>query len=149
MRKIMIDKSISDFSGMIKKRTVLCIAVGISALVLNLVFTLMRTDSNHTIMLILNIAADIIAGFFITYFASFYILPQKRRLKFSRKAAETICGNISKISEKTIRVLGFDCYTVEIDGRKVFLPDCSVVTLKTGEDVTLGIVMNIVTEAEK
>lgn len=149
MRKIMIDKSISDFSKMIKNRTVLCIIVGISALILNLVFTIARTDSNHTVMLILNIATDIITGFFITYFASFYILPQKKCLKFSSSAVEIIYGSISNISEKTIRVLGFDCYTVEIDSRKVFLPDCSTVTFKKGENVTLGIVMNIVTEAEK
>lgn len=149
MKKILIDKSVADTKVIIKKRTTLCIAAGIAALVLNLLFTLLRNDANHNAMLLLNIAADIAAGFFITYFASFNIIPLKRCLKFSLKPVQTVSGNVSEISENTIRVLGFDCFAVTVDGRKVFLPDCADISINVGEAVTFGVAMNVVTGVEK
>lgn len=100
-------------------------------------------------MLIFNIVTDIAAGFFITYCVGFLIQPRKKCLQFSKRATEKLNGTVLNISDQTTRILGFDCYTVTTDSQKVFLSDCCNIELEVGKEITLGIVMNVITEVEQ
>ena len=71
----------------LRQRSFLCIAVATGTLALNILFTALRTDSNHNLMLFLNIVADILAGLFLLPFISLRILPQKRLLQLTQQPA--------------------------------------------------------------
>lgn len=132
----------------LQQRRGLCIAVVVGTLALNILFTALRTDSNHNLMLFLNIAADISAGLFLLPFISLRILPQKRLLRLTQQASETLLITIDKISPLTQRYMDIDCYPVSGDKRTLFLP-ANTLVLTEQNTYTLSLVSNIIVEASQ
>jgi len=130
----------------LRQRSFLCIAVATGTLALNILFTALRTDSNHNLMLFLNIAADILAGLFLLPFISLRILPQKRLLRLTQQVSETLRITIAEISPLPQRYMDLDCYPVSGDGRTLFLP-ANTLELTEGSTYTLSLVSNIIVEA--
>lgn len=130
----------------LRMRTFLCFAVAVFVLALNILLAALRTDSNHTGMLVLNIAADILAGLFLLPFISLRILPQKRLLQLTEQVPEKLLITISEISPLPQRYMDMDCYPVSGDGRTLFLP-ANTLELTEGSTYTLSLVSNIIVEA--
>ena len=130
----------------LRQRSFLCIAVATGTLALNILFIALRTDSNHNLMLFLNIAADISAGLFLLPFISLRILPQKRLLQLTQQVSETLRITIAEISPLPQRYMDMDCYPVSGDGRTLFLP-ANTLELTEGSTYTLSLVSNIIVEA--
>jgi len=130
----------------LRQRSFLCIAVATGTLALNILFTALRTDSNHNLMLFLNIAADISAGLFLLPFISLRILPQRRLLRLTQQVSETLRITIAEISPLPQRYMDLDCYPVSGDGRTLFLP-ANTLELTEGSTYTLSLVSNIIVEA--
>lgn len=132
----------------LRQRSFLCIAVATGTLALNILFTALRTDSNHNLMLFLNIAADISAGLFLLPFISLRILPQKRLLQLTKQVPETLLITIAEISPLPQRYMDMDCYPVSGDGRTLFLP-ANTLVLTERNTYTLSLVSNIIVEASQ
>ena len=132
----------------LRQRSFLCIAVATGTLALNILFTALRTDSNHNLMLFLNIVADILAGLFLLPFISLRILPQKRLLRLTQQVSETLRITIAEISPLPQRYMDLDCYPVSGDSRTLFLP-ANTLVLKERNTYTLSLVSNIIVEASQ
>ena len=96
-QSILSDDPIS-FEKTIRNRTMLAICLVLATLCINVVLTWMRTDSNHTLFLILNIASDILCGLFLLPFVTLRILPQKKLLNLMRKEKENLQATVLEIS---------------------------------------------------
>ena len=132
----------------LRQRSFLCIAVATGTLALNILFTALRTDSNHNLMLFLNIAADISAGLFLLPFISLRILPQKRLLQLTQQVSETLRITIAEISPLPQRYMDMDCYQISGDTRTLFLPADTLV-LTERNTYTLSLASNIIVEASQ
>ena len=132
----------------LRQRSFLCIAVATGTLALNILFTALRTDSNHNLMLFLNIAADILAGLFLLPFISLRILPQKRLLQLTQQVSETLRITIAEISPLPQRYMDMDCYQISGDTRTLFLPADTLV-LTERNTYTLSLASNIIVEASQ
>ena len=146
MKQTILGMSSALYRKKLRMRTFLCIAVVAGVLALNILFAALRTDSNHTWMLVLNIAADILAGLFLLPFISLRILPQKRLLQLTEQVPEKLLITISEISPLPQRYMDMDCYPVSGDGRTLFLP-ANTLALTEGCTYTLSLVSNIIVEA--
>lgn len=144
MKQSVLGMSPHSYQKQIHRHIGICIAVLIFTLGLNILLTALRTDRNHTLMLIGNIAADILCGFFLLYHTELHIRPKLRIYRLFNRQKEQFTGTITHISQQPVRYMDIDCYTVTADGRKVFLP-AGTLELKQ-ETYTLFLVSNVIVE---
>lgn len=146
MKQTILGKPAQAFQQTLRMRTVVCIALVVLTAAINLVCVLARTETNHTLMLWVNILTDILCGFFVLSFAGFRILPQRRLYALFRKEGVSVDGTVSRISNSTTRHMDMDCLEVTADSRRLFLP-AGTITLSEGEAYTFRIVSNVIVEA--
>ena len=147
MIRSVLGQSAHSYKKRLDRRIGLCIAVFVLTVGLNILFTALRTDSNHGLMLILNIAVDVLCGFFLLYEIEMHILPRVRLYRLFCRNRELLSGTVTEISQDTQRYMDIDCHTVTVDDRRVFLP---AGTLKIQNAAcTLSLVSNIIVEAEQ
>ena len=148
MKQTILGMAPALYRQKLRQRSFLCIAVATGTLALNILFTALRTDSNHNLMLFLNIAADISAGLFLLPFISLRILPQRRLLQLTQQVSETLRITIAEISPLPQRYMDMDCYQISGDTRTLFLPADTLV-LTEQNTYTLSLVSNIIVEASQ
>lgn len=151
MKYEILGVSKSEYNKKIMARVIICIAVALVAVILNILLTVFRTDSTHTAFLVINIVADTVAFCFIYFFVSTQILFRKKLYKLSGKTSGLVVGEIKEISNNTQTVNGLECYevTVEAEGtRKVFLAKEGAVPSDLNGKVKLVLSDNIVVSAE-
>lgn len=145
MKQTILGKPAKVFRRTLRIRTAVSIALMVLTAVINLLCVLARTETNHTVMLWVNILTDILCGFFVLSFAGFRILPQRRLYALFRKAGISVGGMVSRISNSTTRHMDMDCLEVTTDSRRLFLP-VGTITLSEGETYTFRIVSNVIVE---
>ena len=126
----------------------ICIAGIVVALILNLIFTLVSSDSNITLFLVLNILVDIVFG---TLIYSYYILNienTKRLLKLYKKERDTLSGTVETVCFERRTHMSIDCVEVKINNRILFLPE-NTIDLAVGDNVTVYYTSGIIVEVEK
>lgn len=133
------------YHHMLVRRTILCVAIGGLTLGINLVLTLCRTDSNHTLLLLLNIAVDLLCSFFLIYEIIEGILPRHRLYRLYLSPSEEHCGTLVQIDSSHQRYRGIDCYPVCFDSFRCFLP-VGTLTLPVGAPIRVKTVFNIIVE---
>lgn len=148
MKQNILGTSTTEYAKIIKKRTVFCVAVVMLAILLNVLFTCLRTDNNHTAMLLLNIFVDITCGAFAIYFVSFYILPQSKLLNLMKKQKEIVHGAVNNVDKQSTMYMGIACYQVMLGDRKLFVP-LGTIEMYNKDTLTAQVVSNIVVEVEK
>lgn len=146
MKQTILGKPAQAFRQTLRMRTAVCIALVVLTAAINLVCVLARTETNHTVMLWVNILMDILCGFFVLSFAGFRILPQRRLYALFRKEGVSADGTVSRISNSATRHMDMDCLEVTADSRRLFLP-AGTITLSEGETYTFRIVSNVIVEA--
>lgn len=147
MTRSVLGQSAHSYKKRLDRRIGLCIAVLVLTVGLNILFTALRTESSHTLMLILNIAADVFCGFLLLFIWDMHILPGLRLYRLFCRNRELLTGTVTKISQNTQRYMDIDCYTVTVDDRRVFLP-AGTFSLQQ-EHYTFSLVSNIIVEAEQ
>lgn len=145
MKQSVLGMSAQAYRTQLHIRTGLCFAAGLLTLGLNLLLTALRTDSNHTWLLIANIAADILCLWGILYATEQHILPKWRLYKLFARPREQLTGTVTHISAQTRRYMDMDCHPVTVEDRQVFLPAGSL-ALKQ-EVYTFSLVSNVIMEA--
>ncbi len=119
-----------------------------AALALNVLFLALRSDENHSIMLVLSIAVDVICGWFFIAFYDLKLAPLARLMALSKRPVRKYSGVIEAINTEITRVEKFDCITVTVSGRNVFLPEALSPDFEIGKAVSLSLSGMIVTEVE-
>ena len=99
----------------LRRNILLCAVVFFAVIVIHAVCTLGRTEENHTLMLIANIAADIIGGSFLIARLSMCIFPQQKLLRLYDQAAQEAAGQVLEIGNTVTHYIGVDCYEVSSD----------------------------------
>lgn len=146
MKQTILGMAPALYEKILKRRIALSVAIGVITLGLNILFTALRTDSNHNLMLFLNIGSDILAGLFLLPFVTLRILPQRRLLRLMYKEKEQVEITVASISPAPQRYMDMDCYCVSGNGRKCFLP-VGTICLTEQSVYTLSLVSNIIVEA--
>lgn len=147
MKQSVLGQSVRSYKKKLTVHIGLCIAGLVLTVGLNILFTALRTDRNHTLMLVLNIAADVLCGFLLLYACQMHILPALRLYRLFCRNREQLTGRVTGISQTTQRYMDMDCYTVTVNNRRIFLP---VGTLSVQpEEYTFFLVSNIIVEAEQ
>lgn len=145
MNKSILGQPAPIYKKRLLGRIYFCIAAAVITLCLNILLIALRTDSNHTLMLILNIAADTLCGGFLLFEIDMHILPPLRLYRLMLRQKETLSGDLTDIGTKPRRYMDIDCYEVTVGDRKVFLP-AGTIQLQEGP-CTLLLVSNIIVEA--
>jgi len=73
-----LGQSARSYKKRLQLRIGLCIAGLVLTIGLNILFTALRTDRNHDLMLFLNIVTDVLCGFLLLYFLQMHIFPELR-----------------------------------------------------------------------
>lgn len=142
-----------EYRKSINRQIGICIAVLLSALLLNLLFCLLRTDESHTLFLILNILADGIGFSVIFFLAGTQILPAEKlyALALREKDGVALEGVIRNISGTPETVCGLECLEVTLEEeviRKVFVVREGEFPCGEGQAVRLTVVDNLVVRAQ-
>ncbi len=151
MTQTVLGSGKGPFVKRLNRRYGLCVLAALVALGLNLVLTALRNDQNHTALLWLNILLDVAAGWFLIFYISLGILPDRRLLRLYNGSRRAFGGTVTHITAQTKRVRHMDCYTVTLSGadtRQLFLPAGTALELKEGEQVTLWAVDGVIVEAQ-
>lgn len=142
-----------QYAQRIKRRIALCIAAACAAAILNVLFTAMRNENTHTVLLWSNILLDILVGWFLIFYISIFIVPQRRLLNLYNGQRSMFQGTVLEITQQTQRIRHLDCVCVTIcggeDERKFFLPSSTPLKLSPGEKVEISAVTNIIVEKTK
>lgn len=122
-----------------------CIVPTVLTLAMNIVCLAVRTDQNHSWMLIVNVLTDWLCGLFLVYYISCYVSPKKELYRLSRRRRETIRGVIDKIELQPIRYERITCIAVYIGQRQLFVPE-GIPLPKEGENAVFSVAGNVVLE---
>ena len=147
MKQTVWGDSPARFRQTLKKRIILCIGIGLFTLGLNILCALLRTDENHTLMLMLNILTDSLCGCFLVFYISIYIAPASKLSALQSRRKEVFRGTVVKIDPTLTRYMDLDCITVTVEGKKLFLP-ANTMVIAENTQYTFGVASNILVEAE-
>ena len=130
----------------LRRNILLCSLVFCAIVVIHVVCTALRTEQNHTVMLIVNIAADILGGSFLIARLSMCIFPQQKLLRLYDQSNQETTGQILAIGSDITHYIGVDCYEVFIENRRLFLPAHTMV-LTAGQLYRFRLKGNLIVEA--
>ena len=123
----------------------LCVFVFGVVVFLHVVCTALRTERNHTYMLIANIGVDIIGGSFLIARLSMCVFPQIKLLQLYDRANQEAAGQVMEIGNTVIHYIGVDCYEVSLSDRRLFLP-ADKMALTVGERYRFRLKGNLIVE---
>lgn len=150
MKQTILRISQKDYKNKLNINKIICIAIAVVTVALNVLFCILHKDDNHQTMLILNIVIDIVGCWAMVVVVSFFIVPYSQKLKLYN-SKKTLCrGIVTDISSETQNVQGFDCYAVKVgveQSRILFLPSASII-LQIDQQYCFSVVSNIIIEVE-
>lgn len=130
----------------LRANILLCAFVLCAIVIIHVVCTCLRTEHNHTYMLIANIAADIIGGSFLIARLSMCIFPQQKLMQLYDQATQEVTGQVLEIKNSIIHYIGLDCYEVCLENRRLFLP-ADTMALTVGKYYCFRLKGNLIVEA--
>lgn len=145
MKQTVLGTDRASFQKNVRKNILLCGLVFCAVLILHGVCTALRTDQNHTAMLIANIAADMVGGSFLIARLSLCVLPQQKLLRLYALANQETAGQVLEIGSELIHYIGVNCYEVRLPDRRLFLPAGTMV-LTVGEHYCFRLKGNLIVE---
>lgn len=147
MKQTILGMPLHTCEARLRRRITGCCLLAVLTLGLNLLFTTLRTEENHSWMLLLNILADGLCGSFLVYYVNLHILPQRRFCKLLHRDTVMLEGTVSRIDPHCQRYMDMDCHCVTVDQRRLFLP-ANTIKLEENTRYTLFLTSNIIVEAE-
>ncbi len=148
MTKTLLKITPKEYLSKIKKKRIVYIVCIVVAVMLNVLFTLLRNDNNHTLFLILNVSIDVLASWFVVGYVCLTVLPMKNLYQLTLRPTEQYEIEITEMGEMVERVEKFNCTRIIAGKRVFFLSESFDVALKVGDKVKLTVASNIVTEVE-
>ncbi len=149
MRETVFGKKKDElFSDLLKAKVIMASAVAAAA-VLNAMFLMLRNGDNHIIMLVLNIAADTLALWFVTAFYDSYYFPRRMLARLMKQNAQKTDTRIISLEPKSETRRKLNCLHLNTENGVFYLPVASALTLCEGERIVLYTVSGIVVEVER
>lgn len=145
MKQTVLGTNRAAFQKTLRGNILLCAAVFCAIIIIHTVCTCLRTDRNHTYMLLANIAADILGGSFLIARLSMCVFPQKKLLRLYDLAVQKTTGEVMEIRTSIIHYIGVDCYEVCLENRNLFLPAGNMV-LTAGQPYRFRLKGNLIVE---
>ena len=127
-------------------KNVLCVVYLIVTIILNIVLTLCRNESNHEVLLFLNIALDILCFFLLLTYVGYCFLPDKHMLRLYEENKLVVEGEVKEISSSTYRYMKLDCFVILIDEHKYYLPENKIIKFNVGETVKISTAYEVILE---
>lgn len=122
------------------------IVLALLTLSVNLLLVCLRNDSNHDLLLWINIISDVLVAWFIVYYSSCILSIKKRKIELFNREQESHEGMVLSVSPVTERYRGFDCYRVKIGEHSYFLLDDCLAMLPVGKDIAFHTVDVLIVE---
>lgn len=135
----------TSYQRNLRTNILLCIFAFCAVAFIHIVCTLLRTDQNHTAMLVSNIAADMIGGSFLIARLSMCVFPQQKLLKLYDLATQEATGQVVEMGTSMIHYIGVNCYEVSLPDRRLFLPAHTMV-LTVGRHYHFQLKGNLIVE---
>ena len=145
MKQTIFGTDRAAYQKTLRVNILLCIFVFCVIVFLHVVCTGMRTEHNHTYMLIANIGADVIGGSFLIARLSMCVFPQKKLLQLYDRATQEAAGQVLEIDNTVIHYIGVDCYEVSLSNRRLFLP-ADTMALTVGQNYRFRLKGNLIVE---
>ncbi len=148
MKQSILGRGRAEFERNLAVNKVIVISAILLMIFLNISCTALRNDDNHTLMFVLNIATDVIFGWFSVAWISLKIIPMQRMLRLYDTARDVYSGIVKSASNEATRVRYFDCIEVTAGDdteRTLFLPVGNV-ELICGKSYLFKLSSNIITE---
>lgn len=145
MKQTIFGTDRAAYQKTLRVNILLCIFVFCVIVFLHVVCTGMRTEHNHTYMLIANIGADVIGGSFLIARLSMCVFPQKKLLQLYDRATQEAAGQVLEIGNTVIHYIGVDCYEVSLSDRRLFLP-ADTMALTVGQNYRFRLKGNLIVE---
>lgn len=147
MRQNILGASAPIYRKKLIRHSVICVAVFMLTLALNILLTALRTPENHTLLLTVNILLDIGCGWFLLFFLSTGIIPRVRLLRLMQKEHTKIRATLEKIAPEPVRYMNLDCRRITAGGHIFFLP-AGAIKLTEGQQYCFYLTSNTVVEVE-
>lgn len=145
MKQTILGTDRAAFQKNLRGNILLCIFVFCVIVFLHTVCTGLRTERNHTYMLIANIGADVIGGSFLIARLGMCVFPQKNLLQLYDRAAQEAAGQVLEIGNTIIHYIGVDCYEISLSDRRLFLPAYRM-ALTVGQNYHFRLKGNLIVE---
>lgn len=145
MKQTILGADRADYQKTLRKNILLCAFLFCAIVFIHVVCTLSRTERNHTVMLIANIATDILGGSFLIARLSMCVFPQQKLLGLYDRANQEVAGQVLEIGNAIIHYIGVDCYEVSLENRRLFLPADTMV-LAAGKHYRFRLKGNLIVE---
>lgn len=129
----------------LRRNILLCSFVFCAIVALHVVCTCLRTEQNHTYMLLANIGTDILGGSFLIGYLSTGVLPQKKLLQLYDLANQETAGQVLALGDTVTHYIGVDCYEVCLEKRRLFLP-AGTMALSVGTNYRFRLKGNLIVE---
>ncbi len=149
MIKTVFGNTRAELSHEIGKMRALMISAAAFTLVLNIALVLLRNDSNHTAMSVINIVTDILAGCFLLFFYDMKYLPKRSVEKLMLPSLERAEIEVIEINEDTEKHRGIDVRRVVTSEDIYYLPYGAAVKLETGGRVAVYTLSSVILEVEE
>ncbi len=131
-----------------REKLLLCVAVALATVLLNILLAVFRTDDNHSLHLLGNICTDLALGWFLLAYGRLVLTPRYRLYRLaSSPSGGTWAGTVVSVSREKEQHEGLAAYRVQVGERILFLPAEGKISLEAGEEVTLQTVGHWITEA--
>ena len=149
MKQIILGETEERFTKKLRKEIACCCLAGILVMGLNILLCFLRTDENHSALLMINIVTDVIYGCTLISYVEERISTKKTMIKLWKRSHRKFIATVEEISGEQHRIPGMECLEILAGERRLYLPQTGTIRLEEGITYAFGIVDNVVVEAEK
>lgn len=145
--KTILGQSTIIYDRQTKKMEITALAIAVIVICLNVCLTILCNDSNHNVLLWVNILLDIICAWGLMFYNAICIAPRKKLRKLLQLPVRELTGTVKSIQEQTTRYMDFDCYAVQIGEEVLYLIPESAFHIQVNDQVKLqtsaGIIVGV------
>ena len=148
MKQTLLGKPKEIFEKELKKEVLCCCIACVLTIGVNVLFCFLRTDANHSILLVSNILIDVLCGWGVIYRIETSVMIKKRLLHLASRPLQSYEAVTEQTEGAWHRIPGLDCRQVIAGGRILYLPQDGKIQLKKDVSYTFSIAGNVIVEVE-
>lgn len=148
MKQTLLGKPKEVFEKELKKEGLYCFIACVFAIGVNILFCFLRTDANHSVLLVGNVFVDVLCGWWVIYRVETSVLIKKRLLKLATRPLQRYEAVAKETEGVWRRIPGLDCRQVIAGDRILYLPQDGKIQLHKDTHYVFGIAGNVIVEVE-
>ena len=148
MKQTLLGKPKDVFEKELKREVLWCAAACVLTLGVNVLFCFLRTDANHSVLLVGNILLDVLCGWGVIYRIETSVMIKKRLLYLASRPLQSFEAVTEQIDGAWHRIPGLNCREVIAGDRILYLPQAGKIQLRKDVHYTFSIAGNVIVEVE-